>query len=168
MTRPEFDKLLSLHQQLFPMSCAASGMEIILKFHKKVDFDWFDFQREFQNTNIGWNQVGRLQQFGVQATDSRCDLDTFYTTLESQSAQDRIFAFSLPTSAIRDLIFDKWTTVANFHIFVAAKIDGETLLVSKRFLSSQIVQIRDLKETYNLIRQIDRDYTIDILTYDLL
>ena len=167
MTKPEFDRLLVTHQQWFQKSCAASGMEMLLKWHQKVDPNWFEFQREFQDTNIGWGQIARLQQFGIQATAHPCDLDTFLAKFRGQSA-DRLLLVSLPTSGVLDLLFGRMRSVGNYHIFVAARVDGKEIFVSKSFLNSVPFFVPDLKRVFDFARQADPNYLIDTLSYELL
>lgn len=167
MTKSDLFQLLSIHQQWFHMSCAASGMEMLVKWHKKKGEDWFGYQKEFQNENIGWSKKDRLAEFGIQAKDFRCDWDTFHQTLKNQSAQSRILLFSIPTIGLFDLIGQKWNGIGYHHIFVAAMFGEENLFVSKQFSNPHPIVIPDLKKSYDLIRQIDPNYTIDVLTYEL-
>ena len=169
MTKPEFIRLLEIHQQWFPGSCAASGMELILKFHKKKDPDWFGFQSEFQNENIGWKKIERLKDFGILATNSQCDLDTFLAKLENQSIPHRLMLFSLPTLGFLNLIYGTLVGIGpEYHIFLAAKFDQKSIFVSKQFLNLKIIDVPDLRRTYDLIHQVDSQYLIDTLTYELL
>jgi hypothetical protein len=166
MTQSEFSALLSAHQQWFPMSCASSGMELLLKWHGKKPNDWFGFQIEYQNQNIGWSKKGDLAQHGIQATEDRYDWTAFQAKFRSQAALGRILLFSLPTTAYLDTIAHGWKGFGEYHIFLAAEVEGKDVFTSKTFLRSDRFDIPDFKKTYDLLRQIDPNYTIDALAYD--
>lgn len=167
MTQSEFSTLLSVHQQWFPASCAASGMEMLLKWHRKIPNEWFEFQSEFQNQNIGWEKTEKLAQFGVRAADSRCDWSGFHAKFREQAACGRILLFSLPTTAFLCTVSGAWKGVGAYHVFLAAAVEGKELFVSKSFGRSECLYIGDLRKTYDLIQQIDSTYTIDVLSYDM-
>ena len=48
-----FDTVINNHNQLFQMSCIPSAVEMILKYYKVVDFDFYGLQKEWQNKADG-------------------------------------------------------------------------------------------------------------------
>ncbi|NJO61925.1 MAG: hypothetical protein HC836_27895 [Richelia sp. RM2_1_2] len=159
--------VFSSHNQWFPMSCTASGMEMILKLHDKVDVGWFGFQQEYQNQNIGFSKISDLASFGIQATDHQSDLDTFLKTLDSQSDMGLYLLFSIPTVAYQKTFDHSYLGLGDYHIFVAGREQNRNFYRSKRFLSSADIELPDIHLTWELCRTARPDYLIHWVTYKL-
>jgi hypothetical protein len=93
---PDFQKILSVHRQLYTDSCAAAGMELILKLHEKKDPNWFDFQNEFEDENIGFKHLDRLSPYGIKAADGHLEKDDLVQLLITETQAGRFPLVSLP------------------------------------------------------------------------
>lgn len=85
----------------------------------------------------------------------------------SQVTLGRILLFSLPTAAYMNTLSGEWKGYCDYHVFLAAEVEGKDAFVSKAFLQTEQLDIHNLKMTYDLIRKIDPNYTIDVLSYDI-
>src|SRR5690606_41293965 len=49
-----FDTVVNNHNQIFQLSCIPSAVEMVLKYYKVVDFDYYDLQNEWKNKADGF------------------------------------------------------------------------------------------------------------------
>lgn len=158
-------KILELHQQWFPASCAASGMEIVLKLHGKVAEEWFSLQHEFQNQNIGFSQLDKLAAYGLQAQESHLPKGDFLSRLQQECAAGRFPVFSLPNLGLTRLIDGSSAGVREWHIWVGIPDGSKVTAVSKTFLRSSPLKITDLEPVIDLALSFDPNYRVHVVTY---
>ena len=149
--------LLVDHIQLHPMSCAASGMEAILKLHEKIPSNDFRFQKEFEGTNIGFEKLARLSEFGVSANSRLYTVDESMTLLENEVDEGRFPMVALITNN------------GSAHITIAC-LEGESVtLIDPAKIGEPIASGRDdvrkILEDAGKRRGCGR---VDIATYTIL
>tara|TARA_R110002111_G_scaffold164386_3_gene230550 strand:- start:4821 stop:5309 length:489 start_codon:yes stop_codon:yes gene_type:complete len=151
---------LQQHRQLSQTSCAASGMEALLKLHNRIDSDSFPYQTTFGDKNIGFEQVHLLSEHGLIAHDERLPLEDAITKLETETNNGRFPLVSLLT-VVQDVPI-------GWHIYVALSEGSELRLIDPAPTGGEIyaattAEVRQ-KCKYTLEAVPDRQ-TIHILTY---
>lgn len=72
---PTCEEVIINHEQLHRDSCAASGMELVLKLHSLVDSSFYDFQDKYGDDGIGWGKLADLRQYDVFAQSQNLPRD---------------------------------------------------------------------------------------------
>ena len=153
---------LQQHRQLLPTSCAASGMEAILKLHELIPPNSFPYQDQFGGQNIGFEKISLLADHGLLAKDSMLELEGAISLLQQETDGGRFPLVSLLTVVNG--------TPIGWHIYVAAKDESELLLIDPApsggdTYAKSIPAVRSaLRHTLDAVS--DRP-TIHILTYSL-
>jgi hypothetical protein len=99
---PDPFEILAVHHQKSVNSCAAAGMELLLKLHDEERPDWFDFQNRFGDTNIGFEQLALLSPYGITATDHHLAKDQLTALLTVETQAGRFPLVSLPNRGQQD------------------------------------------------------------------
>ena len=120
-------KILEAHKQHYKDSCAASGMEIVLKLEGLVTTDFREFQDKYPGTETGFTKLNELLRFGIDAKDKTLNLDEALVEIKSE-----IVAGRFPLVSLRG---------AKWHIFTAV-IEGDKIhFLSKDYNSEPILDI---------------------------
>jgi len=136
-----FNTVVNNHNQIFQMSCIPSAVEMILKYYKVVDFDFYDLQNEWQNKMDGsfrdfdkkeLNGITFSQKF-VLPRDASFPVDSLFQTIENELTSGKKVIISLPADA-------------GWHMFIISEQtpDGEFVSYSK--LGSHTLILRNTKE----------------------
>ncbi len=136
-----FDTVINNHNQLFPMSCIPSAVEMVLKYYKVVDFDFYDLQNAWQNKADGsFRDFDNKELYGITFSqkfvlprDASFPIDSLFQTIENELKSGKKVIISLP--AERD-----------WHMFVICgqTSDGDFISYSK--LGSHTLILRNTKE----------------------
>ena len=146
--------ILNEHAQHYQCSCAASGMELILKLHSLVDADFRNFQDIYSNANIGFEKLTEMAQYGVIAQDQETLVDDGFTSILTEVQNGRYPILSVYSDPV------------GWHIWVAVP-DGESFrLISRAYGCDTPLEMNNL----NVVRQNlnrHRDGKIHYVTYEL-
>lgn len=123
-----FDSVVNNHNQIFQMSCIPSAIEMVLKYYKVVDFDFYDLQNEWKNKTDGSFRnfhnkelyaITFFQKF-VLPRDETFPIDSLFQTIENELKSKKKVIISLPSDT-------------GWHMFVICKQtpDGEFVSYSK-------------------------------------
>ena len=136
-----FDTVINNHNQLFQMSCIPSAVEMILKYYKLVDFDFYDLQNEWKNKTDGsFRDFDNKELYGITFSqkfvlprNSTFPMDSLFQTIENELKSGKKVIISLPTDG-------------NWHMFVVCKqtLDGDFVSYSK--LGSHTLILRNTKD----------------------
>lgn len=136
-----FDTVVNSHNQIFAFSGIPSAIEMVLKYGKVVDFNFYDLQNEWQNKADGsFRDFDNKEIRGITFShkfnvprDASFPLDSLFQTIENElkSGKKVIIALQVETS---------WS------IFVVYKQtrDGELVSYSKH--GSHTLILRNTKE----------------------
>lgn len=153
---------LQQHRQQLPTSCAASGMEAILKLHELIPPDSFPYQDQFGGLNIGFEKISLLSDYGLLAQDSMYDIDIAISLLQQETDLGRFPLVSLLTVVNG--------TPLGWHIYVAAK-DGSDLILIDPASSGGNTYAKSIHAVRSALRHtldaVSNRPTIHILTYSL-
>lgn len=136
-----FDAIVNNHDQIFQLSCIPSAVEMVLKYYKVVDFDFYDLQHEWKNKADGsFRDFDNKELYGITffqkfvlPRDASFPIDSLFQTIENELKSDKKVIISLPAE-------NGW------HMFVICKQtpDGEFVSYSK--LGSHTLILRNTKE----------------------
>jgi len=123
------------HRQRFPTSCAASGMEVILKLHGLINGDDFRYQDRFRGENIGFRERGVLGEFNIEAQEEWLQVDQAIGRLIAETKGGRFPLVALHVDGPGGVLF--------WHILVATQFDLELALIEP----SQLINTDDYHTT---------------------
>lgn len=136
-----FDAVINNHDQIFQLSCIPSAVEMILKYYKVVDFDFYDLQNEWKNKTDGsFRNFDNKELYGITFSqkfilprDENFPIDSLFQTIENELKSEKKVIISLPAD-------EGW------HMFIICKQtpDGEFVSYSK--LGSHTLILRNTKE----------------------
>lgn len=151
-----FHTVVNNHNQIFQMSCIPSVVEIILKYYKAVDFNFYDLQNEWQNKTDGsFRNFDNKELYGITfhqnfvlPQDETFPIDSLFQTIEKELASGKKVIISLPSDM-------------GWHMFVINEHtpDGEFISYSK--LGSHTLIVRDTKEI------VKKSNGTEIMTYTM-
>ncbi|MBK5721407.1 hypothetical protein JGH11_11030 [Dysgonomonas sp. Marseille-P4677] len=149
-----FDSVVNNHNQIFESSCIPSTIEIVLKYCKVVDFDFYDLQNEWKNKTDGsFRDFDKKELYGVTfihkfdlPRDANFPIDSLFQTIENELKSEKKVIISLPSNM-------------GWHMFVIYKqtLDGEFVSYSKQWSHTLI-----LRNTKEIVRKVNGT---DIMTY---
>lgn len=152
MTNP--DTVLASHIQHYRMSCAASGMEIVLKLHSLVESDYRALQDRYKDTNIGFEYLSDLAEFGITAISREDTISAGFQRIESEVKEGRFPLLSVHNESL------------GWHVWVAVPIESSFRLLSRSFNNPHTHEISDLN-TVRLNLTEHRNGQINFATYVL-
>ncbi|GAA4340629.1 hypothetical protein GCM10023149_52220 [Mucilaginibacter gynuensis] len=136
-----FNTVVNNHNQLFQLSCIPSAVEMILKYYKVVDFDFYDLQNEWKNKTDGsFRNFDNKKLYGITffqkfvlPRDASFPIDSLFRTIEKELKAERKVIISLPSDS-------------GWHMFIICEQtpDGEFVSYSK--LGSHTLILRNTKE----------------------
>ena len=136
-----FDTVVNNHNQIFQFSGIPSAVELVLKYCKAVDFNFYNLQNEWQNkTNGSFRDFDNKELYGITfyqkfnlPRDANFPMDSLFQTIENElkSGKKVIIALNMD---------------ANWSIFVVYRQsqDGEFISYSK--FGSHTLIVRNTKE----------------------
>lgn len=151
-----FDSVVNNHNQIYPASGIPSAVEMILKYCKVVDFNFYDLQNEWKNKSDGsfrdfdkkeFNGVSFVQKFNLPR-DENFPIDSLFKTIENELKSERMVIISLPSDT-------------GWHMFVICKQTAEGDFVSYSKLGTHTLILRNTKE---IVR---KSKGTEIMTYRL-
>lgn len=160
---PDFGKILYEHKQLHEDSCAAAGMELILKLHEKVAPDWFDFQNEYGNENIQFKRLDRLTPYGINATADHLGKDDLARLLVVETQAGGFPLVCLPGS----WIYNVQGGPKGFHVWTAITNDNSFMLVAGGYKKDGHDVVKSFDELMNRIHEYQPDYQIHHVCYTI-
>ena len=100
-----FDSVVNSHDQIFHFSCIPSAVEMVLKYCKVVDFDFYDLQNEWQNKTDGsFRDFDNKELYGITFShkfdlprDANFPIDSLFQTIENELKAGRKVIVSLPS-----------------------------------------------------------------------
>ena len=101
--------VLDKHVQHYPKSCAASGMELVVKLHDFEPDTFREIQDRYGDTNIGFEKLVDLAAYGIKAKDHELPVIDGFKKIEEEVADGRFPLVSLPSSLL------------GWHIWVAVR-----------------------------------------------
>ncbi len=129
-------------------------MELILKLHALVDSDFRELQDKYEDTNIGFERLADLSEYGINAEDHETNIDEGFAEIETEVQKGNFPILSVFSDPV------------GWHIWVAVR-DGESFrLISRAYGYNNVLEMNDL----NVVRQNLNQYrggTIHFVTYDL-
>ncbi len=136
-----FDTVINNHNQLFQMSCIPSAVEMVLKYYKVVDFNFYDLQNEWQNKTDGsFRDFDNKELYGITFSqkfvlprDATFPMDSLFQTIENELRSGRKVIISLPADG-------------GWHMFVVCKQTPDGDFVSYSKLGSHTLILRNTKE----------------------
>lgn len=136
-----FDTVINNHNQLFQMSCIPSAVEMILKYYKVVDFDFYDLQKQWQNKADGsFRDFDKKELYGITFSqkfvlprDATFPIDSLFQTIEDELKSGKKVIISLPSDG-------------GWHMFVICKQTPDGDFVSYSKLGSHTLILRNTKE----------------------
>jgi len=151
-----FDSVVNNHNQTFESSCIPSSVEMVLKYCKAVDFDYYDLQNEWKNKLDGtFGNFDNKELYGITffrkfdlPRNTNFPIDSLFQTIEDELKSGRKVIISLPSNT-------------GWHMFVVHKQtpDGEFVSYSKQ--GSHTLILRNTKE---IVKQVNGT---DIMTYSI-
>jgi hypothetical protein len=151
---PDPKIVVSNHLQHFQMSCAASGMELILKLHSLVAPNFREFQDKYGDTNIGFEKLADLAAYNVQAHDEESLIDDGFAAIQEEINRGRYPLASIYCDPI------------GWHIWVAIPDRDAFKFVSKGYNIDNMLDISLSDARANLERY--RKGRIHYATYDVV
>ncbi|MDR2955407.1 MAG: hypothetical protein LBV43_10030 [Prevotella sp.] len=150
------DYVVNNHNQIFEPSCIPSTVEIVLKYCKVVDIDFYDLQNEWKNKTDGsFSDFDNKELYGITFShkfdlprDANFPIDSLFQTIEDELKSGRKVIISLPSNM-------------GWHMFVVYKQtpDGEFVSYSKQ--GSHTLILRNTKE---IVKKVNGT---DIMTYSI-
>ncbi|MBE8713009.1 hypothetical protein [Sphingobacterium hungaricum] len=151
-----FNTVVNNHNQIFEMSCIPSVVEMVLKYYKVVDFDFYDLQNEWQNKMDGsFRDFDKKDLYGITFSqqfvlprDATFPIDSLFQTIENELKAEKKVIISLPSDT-------------GWHMFVICEQtpDGEFVSYSK--LGTHTLILRNTKE---IVR---KSNGTEIMTYSI-
>ena len=151
-----FDTVINNHNQLFQMSCIPSAVEMILKYYKVVDFNFYDLQIKWQNKADGsFRDFDKMELYGITFSqkfnlprDESFPVDSLFQAIENElkSGKKVIIALQVETG---------WS------IFVVYKQTPDGEFVSYNKLGSHTTILRNTKEI------VKKSNGTEIMTYNI-
>ncbi|MHC8948648.1 hypothetical protein [Sphingobacterium hungaricum] len=151
-----FNTVVNNHNQIFEMSCIPSVVEMVLKYYKVVDFDFYDLQNEWQNKMDGsFRDFDKKELYGITFSqqfvlprDATFPIDSLFQTIENELKAEKKVIISLPSDT-------------GWHMFVICEQtpDGEFVSYSK--LGTHTLILRNTKE---IVR---KSNGTEIMTYSI-
>ncbi|WP_316825548.1 hypothetical protein [Pedobacter miscanthi] len=136
-----FNTVVNNHDQIFELSCIPSAVEIILKYYKVVDFDFYELQNKWKNKTDGsFHDFDKKKLYGITffqkfvlPRDAKFPIDSLFRTIENELKAKKKIIISLPSNA-------------GWHMFIISEQtpDGEFVSYSK--LGSHTLILRNTKE----------------------
>ena len=136
-----FNTVVNNHDQLYQLSCIPSAVEMILKYYKVVDFDFYDLQEKWKNKSDGsFHDFDNKKLFGITFSqkfvlprDKSFPIDSLFKTIEKELSVNKKVIISLPSES-------------GWHMFVICDqtSDGEFISYSK--LGTHTLILRNTKE----------------------
>jgi hypothetical protein len=136
-----FNTVVNNHDQIFELSCIPSAVEIILKYYKVVDFDFYQLQNKWKNKTDGsFHDFDKKKLYGITffqkfvlPRDAKFPIDSLFRTIENELKAKKKIIISLPSNA-------------GWHMFIISEQtpDGEFVSYSK--LGSHTLILRNTKE----------------------
>lgn len=151
-----FDSVVNSHNQIFESSCIPSAVEMVLKYCKVVDFDFYDLQNEWKNKIDGtFGDFDNKELYGITFSrkfdlprDANFPIDSLFQTIENELNSGKKVIISLPSDM-------------GWHMFVIYKQtpDGEFVSYSKQWSHTLI-----LRNTKEIVKKVNGT---DIMTYSV-
>jgi hypothetical protein len=135
------------------MSCAASGMELILKLHGLVPIDFRGLQDKYQDTNIGFEKLDDLREYGITAKPEEVPFDEGMRLIESEIDRGHFPLVSLGSS------------VTGWYIWIAVRENESVRFLSKGFAIKDILE--QGRHEASQILAVHRRGLINFATYEL-
>ena len=120
------------HAQHYQNSCAASGMELILKLHSLVNATFRDFQDKYGDTNIGFEKLADMASYGVHAQDHEKPIDEGCKSIKLEVRRGHFPILSVYSKPL------------GWHIWVAVPDGASFRLVSRAYRNDKPLKINDL------------------------
>jgi hypothetical protein len=144
--------ILTQHVQYSPKSCAASGMEMLLKLHSRQPASFRKFQDHYRNENIGFTRLADLTRYGIRAKAHELLIEEGISTIEREARSGKFPLVSLLGS--------QW------HIWVAVIENNKLLFLSRDYENPEILQgENDFRIRQPLIDH--RQGMINFVTYEI-
>lgn len=145
---------INKHKQIYTNSCIPSGIEMVLKLNKKVDSDFYNYQKIWGRKNEGnfanfdgllLNEIRFHHLFDLRRNDN-FPINDLFMTIDKELAEGRYVLISLPSDT-------------GWHIYVICNklSNGDFVAYSK--LSSKNLILYNVKE---IVRQVKGT---DIMVY---
>jgi hypothetical protein len=136
-----FDTVVNNHNQIFPASGIPSAIEMVLKYCKVVDFNFYDLQIKWQNKADGsFRDFDNKELYGITFSqkfvlprDSSFPVDSLFQTIENELKSGKKVIISLPADG-------------GWHMFVICKQTPDGDFVSYSKLGSHTLILRNTKE----------------------
>lgn len=147
------ETVLRNHAQHYKLSCAASGMELILKLHSLVDLTFRDFQDKYGNTNIGFEKLADMAPYGIHAQHHEMPIEDGLESIRTEVQRGHYPILSV------------YNVPVGWHIWIALPDANSFRLVSRAYGCDDPVKINDL----NIVRRnlnLHRKGRIHFVTYD--
>ncbi|WP_426789383.1 hypothetical protein [Sphingobacterium sp. WOUb80] len=150
-----FDTVVNSHNQIFPYSGIPSAIEMILKYCKVVNFNFYDLQNEWQNKADGsFRDFDNRKVFGITFSqkfklprDENFPLDSLFQTIKNELKSGKKVIISLRVDT-------------GWSIFVVYKQTPDGEFVSYNKFGSHTIILRNTKE---IIRKTNGT---EIMTYN--
>jgi hypothetical protein len=137
---------INKHKQIYPNSCIPSGIEMVLKLNKKVDSNFYNYQKIWGNKFDGTfanfdslllNGLRFYQKFNL-SRNSEFPINDLFTTIDKELAESRYVLISLPSDS-------------GWHMYVICNklANGEFVAYSKA--GSKNLMLSNVKE---IVRQV--------------
>ena len=151
-----FDTVVNNHDQIFQLSCIPSAVEMILKYYKAVDLDFYDLQNEWKNKSDGsFRNFDNKELYGftfsqkfVLPRDETFPIDSLFQTIENELKSERKVIISLPAEA-------------GWHMFIICKQTPDGDFVSYSKLGNHTLILRNTKEI------VKKSKGTEIMTYSI-
>ncbi len=147
------ETVLSNHVQHYENSCAASGMELILKLHSLVCPSFRDFQDKYGDTNIGFEKLADMAPYGIRAEQHEMPIKDGFGTIQREVQRGHYPILSLYSEPV------------GWHIWVAIPDGDSFCLVSRAYGYDEPLQVDDLNTVRRILIQY-RNGKIHFVTYD--
>ena len=149
-----FDSVVNNHDQIYQSSCIPSTVEMVLKYCKMVNFDFYDLQNGWRNKLDGsFQDFDNKELYGITFShkfnlprNKDFPIDSLFQTIENELRSDKKVIISLPSDM-------------GWHMFVIQKqtTNGEFVSYSKQ--GSHTLILRNTKE---IVKRVNGT---DIMTY---
>jgi hypothetical protein len=123
-------EILNTHTQHYRDSCAASGMEMLLKLHGFEPAAFRVLQDRYGDTNIGFEKLADLLPYGIDAKDQEPTVGDGFSKIEEEARAGRFPLVSLPGPA-------------KSHIWVAVIEGGKLRFLSRDFQNPSVIELDD-------------------------
>ncbi len=136
-----FDTVVNNHNQIFPASGIPSAIEMVLKYCKVVDFNFYDLQIKWQNKADGsFRDFDKMELYGITFSqkfnlprDESFPVDSLFQAIENELKSGKKVIISLPADG-------------GWHMFVICKQTPDGDFVSYSKLGSHTLILRNTKE----------------------